>query len=115
MRVDGTDPANQGCIVRMWPLALSGPAAKHSPSPSVFAAAFFFPSPAFDLRGQSVAHLRGDGERAQARRVVVDVTTDDQCFALGRRDEGLQSRLDRLRRADKRAGQRLLQLRLFRR
>ena len=26
----------------MWPLALSGPAAKHSPSPSVFAADFFF-------------------------------------------------------------------------
>src|SRR6185503_9775513 len=115
MRVDGTDPANQGCIVRMWPLALSGPAAKHSPSPSVFAAAFFFPSLAFGLRGQSVAYLRGDAERAQARRVIVDVTADDQLVGLGRRDEGLQSRLDRLRRAHERAGQRLPQLRLFRR
>jgi hypothetical protein len=47
--------------------------------------------------------------------VIEDVAADDHLIRLGLRQERLQSRLDRSRRAHERAGQRLPQLRLFHR
>lgn len=54
------------CLIR--PLALSGPAAKHSPSPSVFAAAFFFPASPRFVTMPRPSSARRQGHRAPPPR-----------------------------------------------
>ena len=89
---------------------------RSTPLPPQSSPPFFFSLHLLSVcTARRVPDLRRDGERAQPRGVIEDVAADDHLIRLGLSQEGLQSRRDRSRRADERAGQRLPQLRLFRR